>query len=124
MAKGEDDLRWREERERRLADRNEKGADEGENAATSEVDKDQEEAFKEKDDEDLYFLPDRGNVIFASAIDGWGFRVGKFAQRHHDPTVTVPRREPLGAIVRSVSIVTLTKTMRLKYRHSMVKVIA
>ena len=28
----------------------------------------------------MYFSPDRGNVIFASAIDGWGFRVGKFAQ--------------------------------------------
>lgn len=77
----EDDLRWREERERRLAERKDKGADEAETAAAtgsgSDID---EDAFKEKDDEDLYFLPDRGNVIFASAIDGWGFRVGKFAQ--------------------------------------------
>jgi len=26
------------------------------------------------DDSDLYFSPEQGNVIFASAIDGWGFR--------------------------------------------------
>eukprot|EP00842_Homolaphlyctis_polyrhiza_P004215 jgi/Hompol1/4795/HPOL_001844-RA len=32
------------------------------------------------DDSDLYFAPERGNVIFASAIDGWAFRVSQFAQ--------------------------------------------
>ena len=26
------------------------------------------------DDSNLYFSPDQGNVIFASAVDGWGFR--------------------------------------------------
>lgn len=26
------------------------------------------------DDSTLYFSPNQGNVIFASAIDGWGFR--------------------------------------------------
>ena len=26
------------------------------------------------DDSNLYFLPNEGNVVFASAIDGWGFR--------------------------------------------------
>lgn len=26
------------------------------------------------DDSDLYFSPERGNVVFASAFDGWGFR--------------------------------------------------
>lgn len=26
------------------------------------------------DDSNLYFSPDQGNVIFASAADGWGFR--------------------------------------------------
>ncbi len=69
----EDDLRWREERERRLAEKKEALADEIE-AVVNEVDE-----FQEKDDEDIYFAPERGNVIFASAIDGWGFRVGKFA---------------------------------------------
>ncbi|KAH7885095.1 P-loop containing nucleoside triphosphate hydrolase protein [Phlebopus sp. FC_14] len=70
----EDDLRWREERDRRLASKKDQYADEGE-AAANDAD-----TFKEKDDEDIYFAPERGNVVFASAIDGWGFRVGKFAQ--------------------------------------------
>lgn len=70
----EDDFRWREERDRRLAEKKDQLADEAE-AALNDMDD-----FKEKDDEDIYFAPARGNVIFASAIDGWGFRVGKFAQ--------------------------------------------
>jgi ribosome assembly protein 1 len=67
----EDDLRWREEREKRLAEKKESAADDAE---------DVDAVFEEKDDEDIYFAPERGNVIFASAIDGWGFRVGRFAQ--------------------------------------------
>ncbi|KAG1749306.1 P-loop containing nucleoside triphosphate hydrolase protein [Suillus lakei] len=70
----EDDLRWREEHDRRLAEKKDQLADEAEAAANDTDD------FKEKDDEDIYFAPERGNVVFASAIDGWGFRVGKFAQ--------------------------------------------
>ncbi|KIK78164.1 hypothetical protein PAXRUDRAFT_17032 [Paxillus rubicundulus Ve08.2h10] len=70
----EDDLRWREERDRRLAAKKDQYADEGEATANDD------DTFKERDDEDIYFAPERGNVIFASAIDGWGFRVGKFAQ--------------------------------------------
>lgn len=67
----EDDLRWREERERRLA---RKTAIHDETEATIN------DEFQEKDDEDIYFAPERGNVVFASALDGWGFRIGKFAQ--------------------------------------------
>lgn len=26
------------------------------------------------DDEHIYFSPEKGNVVFASAVDGWGFR--------------------------------------------------
>jgi ribosome assembly protein 1 len=70
----EDDLRWREEHERRLAEKKNQHADEAD-AIANEADE-----FHEKDDEDIYFAPERGNVIFASAIDGWGFRVGKFSQ--------------------------------------------
>lgn len=70
----EDDLRWREERDRRLAEKKDQLADEAE-ASVNDTDD-----FKEKDDEDIYFAPERGNVVFASAIDGWGFRVGNFAQ--------------------------------------------
>lgn len=32
----------------------------------------------EVDDSSIYFSPDQGNVIFASAIDGWGFRYSKY----------------------------------------------
>ncbi|KAJ7644279.1 P-loop containing nucleoside triphosphate hydrolase protein [Roridomyces roridus] len=70
----EDDLRWREERERRMAEKKEMYADEADAADAVE------DEFQEKDDEDIYFAPERGNVVFASAIDGWGFRIGKFAQ--------------------------------------------
>lgn len=66
----EDDLRWREEREKRLTARKEQQGE----------DPDDEEEYEEKEDEDIYFAPDRGNVLFASAIDGWAFRLGKFAR--------------------------------------------
>lgn len=32
------------------------------------------------EDEHLYFTPENGNVIFASAYDGWGFRIEDFAK--------------------------------------------
>lgn len=76
----EDDLRWREERERRLASRAEAQAD-GDTGEETEAD---EGEYEEKEDEDLYFAPDRGNVLFASAIDGWAFRLGKFARLYAD----------------------------------------
>ncbi|XP_040058620.2 elongation factor-like GTPase 1 [Gasterosteus aculeatus] len=34
---------------------------------------------EEADDSLLYFSPDQGNVVFASAIDGWGFSIQQFA---------------------------------------------
>jgi len=77
----EDDLRWREARERRIEARKAKAAASSASAdlpATDGIEEDEE--FEEKDDEDIYFAPERGNVIFASAIDGWAFRIGKFAR--------------------------------------------
>ena len=35
--------------------------------------------FEERDDEELYFAPEKNNVIFSSAIDGWAFTVRQFA---------------------------------------------
>uniref|UniRef100_A0A3Q1FDF7 Elongation factor-like 1 n=1 Tax=Acanthochromis polyacanthus TaxID=80966 RepID=A0A3Q1FDF7_9TELE len=35
--------------------------------------------LEEVDDSHLYFSPDQGNVVFASAIDGWGFSIQQFA---------------------------------------------
>lgn len=31
--------------------------------------------LEDTDDSTLYFSPDLGNVVFTSAIDGWGFRL-------------------------------------------------
>ncbi|KAK9453620.1 P-loop containing nucleoside triphosphate hydrolase protein [Dipodascopsis uninucleata] len=39
----------------------------------------QDETEVEMDDEHLYFSPEANNVIFASAIDGWGFTIQRFA---------------------------------------------
>lgn len=41
---------------------------------------DWQSALEEADDSNLYFLPERGNVLFASAVDGWGFGVKDFAK--------------------------------------------
>lgn len=74
----EDDLRWREERDRRLQEKkeaiSEALADEA-NAADG-----LEQPFEERDDEDIYFDPAKGDVLFASAVDAWAFRVSRFAQ--------------------------------------------
>lgn len=70
----DDDLRWHEERKKRLEEKKDALADE----TDATVNEDAE--FQEKDDEDIYFAPEKGNVIFASAVDGWGFRTAKFAQ--------------------------------------------
>jgi ribosome assembly protein 1 len=40
------------------------------------------EGEEEEDDEDIYFSPEKGNVVFSSAIDGWAFRVGQFARMY------------------------------------------
>lgn len=34
----------------------------------------------DSDDSSVYFSPEQGNVVFASAIDGWGFRISHFAK--------------------------------------------
>ncbi|CAG8760015.1 1959_t:CDS:2, partial [Racocetra persica] len=39
-----------------------------------------EEIFEEYDDSNIYFTPESGNVVFASALDGWAFRIEQFAQ--------------------------------------------
>ncbi len=72
----EEDLLWREKMDqKRAAKEQQKQEALSENA--SEADLDQQ--FEERDDEDLYFAPEKNNVIFASAIDGWAFTVRQFA---------------------------------------------
>ena len=78
----EEDLLWREradeKKERKTAQRRNSISSNGAQAA-SVVESELDQQFEERDDEDLYFVPERNNVIFASAIDGWAFTVGQFA---------------------------------------------
>lgn len=80
----EEDLNWRERVEERVAAAKEQertGKDANGKNGTS-VDTDSMSAgadFEEKDDEDIYFAPEKNNVIFSSAIDGWAFTVRQFA---------------------------------------------
>ncbi|CAI6340896.1 unnamed protein product [Periconia digitata] len=79
----EDDLRWREKMEERLN----AAAEEKANAPVSSIAENGESIdttntpaeYEEKDDEDIYFAPEKNNVIFSSAIDGWAFTVKQFA---------------------------------------------
>lgn len=85
----EEDLQWRErveervaaaaakevERAEREAARSNLGSDEIESTLTSGTNGE----FEERDDEDLYFAPEKNNVIFSSAADGWAFTVRQFA---------------------------------------------
>ncbi|KAI0013904.1 P-loop containing nucleoside triphosphate hydrolase protein [Xylariaceae sp. FL0662B] len=70
----EEDLNWRERIDERVSA-----------AAAREVklgdveDEASELQFEERDDEELYFAPEKNNVIFSSAIDGWAFTVRQFA---------------------------------------------
>lgn len=90
----EDDLRWRERIDEKVtaaaAAKDQDGTD-----ATSSGPKGRKESivedeggivtsstpaeYEEKDDEDIYFEPERNNVIFSSAIDGWAFTPRQFA---------------------------------------------
>ncbi|XP_072237157.1 elongation factor-like GTPase 1 [Leuresthes tenuis] len=51
---------------------------EGKNLSGDQV-YDWSSGLEEADDSHLYFSPDQGNVVFASAIDGWGFSIQQFA---------------------------------------------
>lgn len=41
-------------------------------------------ALDDADDSNLYFSPEHGNVVFASAADGWGFTTHTFAKLFSD----------------------------------------
>jgi ribosome assembly protein 1 len=83
----EEDLNWRERVDERIAaaaakEHERATRDEKDGTATS-IDTESfasaNHEFEEKDDEDLYFAPEKNNVIFSSAIDGWAFTVRQFA---------------------------------------------
>ncbi|KAK3900378.1 ribosome assembly protein 1 [Staphylotrichum tortipilum] len=70
----EEDLNWREQMEARVAASAAKEARVADQLADSG-----DIQFQERDDEGLYFSPEKNNVIFGSAIDGWAFTVRQFA---------------------------------------------
>lgn len=45
---------------------------------------DWQSVLEEIDDSNLYFSPEQGNVLFTSAIDGWGFGIKEFAKIYSD----------------------------------------
>lgn len=78
----EDDLNWRERVDEKVAAaavRAEKQAASGLGSIMTDSESLVSAEFEEKDDEDLYFAPEKNNVIFSSAIDGWAFTVRQFA---------------------------------------------
>ena len=74
----EEDLQWREKVEQRInaaAERKAAAASESGDVEPSSTSGE----FEEKDDEELYFAPEKNNVIFSSALDGWAFTIRQFA---------------------------------------------
>lgn len=70
----EEDLNWRERMDERVKAAAAKDTDNADAFTDSG-----EFQYEERDDEDLYFAPEKNNVIFSSAIDGWAFTVRQFA---------------------------------------------
>ncbi len=50
------------------------GEGEGGEGVANDMVYDWSDGLEDTDDSSLYFSPEQGNVIFASALDGWGFR--------------------------------------------------
>ena len=91
----EDDLRWRERIDEKVsaaaAAKDQEDANGSDDAPPrtrkSSIIQDEEGVitsetpaeYEEKDDEDIYFEPEKNNVIFSSAIDGWAFTSRQFA---------------------------------------------
>ncbi|EOO01612.1 putative elongation factor 2 protein [Phaeoacremonium minimum UCRPA7] len=70
----EEDLNWRERMEERV-----QAAAAKEAQLVDQQSESGELQFEERDDEEIYFAPEKNNVIFGSAIDGWAFTVRQFA---------------------------------------------
>ncbi|TGO26028.1 hypothetical protein BPAE_0068g00020 [Botrytis paeoniae] len=75
----EEDLNWREKVDERIAAAAAKEQEKTANDGSTSIDTEAINEFQEKDDEDIYFAPEKNNVIFSSAIDGWAFTVRQFA---------------------------------------------
>ncbi|KAM0428303.1 hypothetical protein ACHAPT_007204 [Fusarium lateritium] len=74
----EEDLNWRE----RMEERVNAATAAKESALADQVSDTGDIQFEERDDEDIYFAPEKNNVIFSSAIDGWAFTCRQFASMY------------------------------------------
>ena len=72
----EDDLKYREMLERKL--RNHFSSHPAICEDTDYSRSGESSAYEDREDNDIYFSPDRGNVIFSSATDGWAFTIKQF----------------------------------------------
>ncbi len=61
--------------------------------------------LEDTDDSHLYFSPDHGNVVFASAIDGWGFGIEHFANPSHQLHVDHGRTTLADCLISSNGII-------------------
>ncbi|EEQ89953.2 elongation factor 2 [Blastomyces dermatitidis ER-3] len=80
----EEDLQWRERMEERVnaatSKENGRTIQRADDMADTASQADSTEGqFEERGDEDLYFAPEKNNVIFCSATDGWAFTIRQFA---------------------------------------------
>lgn len=81
----EDDLKWRERVEAKIAasaklpEPLENNNFDSNGDLTQKPNVNSSSAYAERDDEDIYFEPEKGNVVFSSATDGWAFTVKQFA---------------------------------------------
>ena len=76
----EQDQRWYEERERLREEKEQ--LHHGELPQDHTADETDLPEHEEYEDADLYFDPARGNVIFASAVDHWAFRLERFSHMY------------------------------------------
>lgn len=74
----EEDLNWREKMEERVN----AATAAKESALADQISDAGDIQFEERDDENIYFAPEKNNVIFSSAIDGWAFTCRQFASMY------------------------------------------
>lgn len=75
----EEDLQWREKVEERVKAAATKDKDKSKKSVEESAEDSVDAEFEEQSDEDLYFAPEKNNVIFCSATDGWAFTIRQFS---------------------------------------------
>ena len=76
-----------------------------------------ENDYVEINDEGLYFSPESGNVIFASAIHGWGFSISKWAELY-SKKIGTPVRKRFKITISVLDQLVLTYSDQVLFRKS------